>query len=563
MLGRWCAAGAALIFLAAASARPPQTQTPASPAPGAPAPAEPTFVVRGVMLREMTQERLKHVFVTIQATDVPGRQLTLETSDDGQFTFSNVPAGKYNLSAELRGVSRSYQADGNYSTGIAVGPNIDSEHIVFPLPAPTSLSVKVIDADGEPVRNCQLHLFHKLVLNGWYKTVQIGAGNAASSSGHRFSHLEPGIYLVAADARPWYAQNSFLFAGQQAPPGAGNAELDMAYPVTYFGNTPDPEQAAPIVLAEGESREVQIVLHAVKAAHLDLAENDSETNPAARVGLSANLMAIGPAGIPFQISTSMGGTSGHLEVDGIAPGRYALSLSRYDQQPNHRNRISSSGSRVIDVSGDTSLPAEETPATSVSGQAFLEDKSELESLGIWLENLNTGQRAFGTVAKDGTFQLHAGYGGIMPGRYQMRLAGDDQFYVKSFTARNADVSGGIIDLRAGAAVQLSVAVAKGLSNINGVVLKQGRPAAAAMVLLVPSDKDRGLSMPRDQSDSDGTFTLRSVPPGHYLAVAIDHGHNLAYQEPDVLRPYLSHAVALDVPLSANGPVLVNLQRRVP
>ena len=43
---------------------------------------------------------------------------------------------------------------------------------------------------------------------------------------------------------------------------------------------------------------------------------------------------------------------------------------------------------------------------------------------------------------------------------------------------------------------------------------------------------------RDQSDSDGTFTLAGILPGHYRVIAIKHGWELEWAKPSVLAPFL-------------------------
>ena len=58
-----------------------------------------------------------------------------------------------------------------------------------------------------------------------------------------------------------------------------------------------------------------------------------------------------------------------------------------------------------------------------------------------------------------------------------------------------------------------------------------------MILLLPRDGNPD-EIRRDQSDSDGTFTLPDVLPGHYTLIAIDNGHDLAYQDRAVMSKYL-------------------------
>ena len=67
------------------------------------------------------------------------------------------------------------------------------------------------------------------------------------------------------------------------------------------------------------------------------------------------------------------------------------------------------------------------------------------------------------------------------------------------------------------------------------------------MLLVPEDGTRDKQRyRRDESDSDGTFTLRQVIPGRYIAVAILNGWSLEWGDPAVLNPYLEKGEKITV-----------------
>ena len=49
---------------------------------------------------------------------------------------------------------------------------------------------------------------------------------------------------------------------------------------------------------------------------------------------------------------------------------------------------------------------------------------------------------------------------------------------------------------------------------------------------------------RDQSDSDGTFTLANILPGKYVLMAIENGWDLEWMNPSVLKPYRERGITL-------------------
>jgi hypothetical protein len=68
-----------------------------------------------------------------------------------------------------------------------------------------------------------------------------------------------------------------------------------------------------------------------------------------------------------------------------------------------------------------------------------------------------------------------------------------------------------------------------------------------MVVLIPPDIDDSVSLfRRDQSDSDGTFTLREVVPGTYTAIALQNGWDMEWASPEALRPYLAKGTRVQI-----------------
>lgn len=524
-----------------------------------PAPAPSTFNIIGVVVQHRTNQRLKRVRVTILQNDHPDRQASLMTADDGRFRFTGVPLSKYTLMADLHGEQRTFQQDDFFSTGVVVGPALDSEHIVFPFPAPTSLSVKVIDEEGEPVRGVQVLLFTKRISAGWSHIELAGQNSTSPEGSSRFAHLEPGTYFAAASGRPWYAQDPMMNGqGEQAE---ASTELNVAYPITYYAATQDAEAAAPIHLAEGDKAQVQITLRAVPAMKISVDGVASNPDPMRGGQIMTVLEAVGPGGIRFPAMTSSYQSGSEWQMGGVAPGNYIVSVSQFG---GGRGNNQSLGSARIAAAADAHVNASELTKTTVSGHVVLEGQPEAGNLAIRLVQPANGSNVFCPVARDGSFHCSAGGrqgGSLAPGLYQVRLARSEELFAKSIAVKGATYTGGLLDIREGTSADLAIVAAKGATKLNGIALAAGRPFSGAMVLLVPQDSGSDGGIPRDQSDSNGTFTLPDVHPGRYLLVAIDHGHNLEYHDPKTLQPYLTGAQTIQIPLAHDDLVRVNVQLR--
>ncbi len=293
-----------------------------------------TFVVTGTVVDHLQNRPLNSILVTLTSTQ--DRKLTVSTitAADGRFGFNNVPAGKYSLSAQRRGNSRPqlYHGDDQYSTAIAVGAGLASQNIVFPLEAPGSISGTVLDQSGEPVRGAQVWLFRKAVSGGRSQIQMLAQRPTDSSGAFHAGHLAPGTYFIAVSARPWYARNVPQIASQ------ANPELDVAYPITYYGDTTDSASASPINLAEGGSASVQINLRAVPAVHVDLDAGtaDSRQRP-------PNLAAETFGGHTIPLPANAVGVNGRQELGRYCTGPLPSSNGEYRRPPHRRRTDGASG----------------------------------------------------------------------------------------------------------------------------------------------------------------------------------------------------------------------------
>jgi hypothetical protein len=110
---------------------------------------------------------------------------------------------------------------------------------------------------------------------------------------------------------------------------------------------------------------------------------------------------------------------------------------------------------------------------------------------------------------------------------------------------------------------LAVTVSESSTQITGFARKSGKGKAGVMVVLVPADLTALPSLSRrDQSDSDGSFSLRNVVPGRYTVVAIEDGWQVDWSRPEVIARYLPGGFPVTVTSSSGklltlpGPVAV-------
>jgi hypothetical protein len=122
-----------------------------------------------------------------------------------------------------------------------------------------------------------------------------------------------------------------------------------------------------------------------------------------------------------------------------------------------------------------------------------------------------------------------------------------ELVVKNLEAKGAKVIGNSIETDGTGEVSLILTMAESASSIEGVALREGKPFAGAMILLMPkNERDRPRLVRRDQSDSDGTFHLGAVLYGKYTLLALEHGWDMEWSKPEVLKPFLEKAQKLEI-----------------
>ena len=108
------------------------------------------------------------------------------------------------------------------------------------------------------------------------------------------------------------------------------------------------------------------------------------------------------------------------------------------------------------------------------------------------------------------------------------------------------MTGRKIEISSGGDLRLVLTLARGVNaRVKGIVQRGGKPAPGLMVVLVPEDLRELADYRRDQSDSDGSFSLNPVSPGKYTVVALKDW-DLEWAKPEVMQGYLAGGTSVEV-----------------
>jgi Carboxypeptidase regulatory-like domain len=525
------------------------------------------FRITGTVVDGVTSVPLAKANVFISPTSDRSRRLSTSSATDGRFVFSDLPPGKYVLSGSAKGYPlRMFQQHETFTTGVAVGKDLVSENLILELFPLGSISGQVNDEFSDPVRNAQVMLLR----SGTNGSANLRTERQATTDdqGHyRFAGLQAERYYIAVSAQPWYAQHNVQtdLAPSVAPgapeaarlrPGLEqNADLDVAYPITYSPRETDAAKATPIALQPGEQATADVTLAPVRALRLRLtAPPGIDLSQNVGVSLTESVPGAPPG---FGRAQVMNVNKDFVDIVGVVPGNFVVSLNiNANASPNERQTLR----QEITVSrgGEVAL-AELNPPAKIRGEVRVPAQAgTLQRAGIGIRNRNTGATFSTAISPDAKFDFREAL--LNAGLYDLTLLGAPGFYVDHVESAGAKTSGRSFEVQGTNAVNLTIYVVPGVAQVEGVAQREGKPVAGAMILLVPRDfAGDSLSLRRDQSDGDGTFTLPQVPPGAYTVVAVENGWDQEWSNPAVVKAWLPFGETIDVSPNAKNTVTVKVQ----
>jgi hypothetical protein len=527
------------------------------------------FEISGVLVDATTGQPIRQARVAIAPATRQNALTAIITREDGRFVFLGLAADKYILEAQASGYLFDYfnQHEG-FTTGIAIGPGLDSEKLTFRLLQEGAIAGRISDEAGEPVRDAQVLLFHTGVMfgEGIPRLFQRGTTNEAGL--YHFSHLLPGKYLIAVVSGVWYAQRP---APQQQPATAfysgvahsmqtigtypeeqGWSPLDVAYPIAFFPGTTEVNAASQIVIKSGDRFVADVTLQPVPALHVHVATRqagDADGATPGTVQLQTRLFDVLPVDVAAETRML---NSGEIDITGLSPGHYWVGI-----HGRQGGAVMKSGEIVALSSGESILERQASSVPVTARIEFERGTSPQPPEHLQLFDSKLGQYYSQQVVSAGEIEFNPP---VQPGSYTLTMSGNNADFIKTVSASGATVIGQTVDIEGTSPVSLNVIVARGPGVVNGVALREGKPLAGAMIVLVPSDPVHNQSLfRRDQSDSDGTFTLASVKPGKYTLLAIANGWDLEWMNPAVIKPYLLAGEALEIQENGKYDVKVRVQ----
>jgi hypothetical protein len=458
------------------------------------------------------------------------------TSADGRFLFQGLPAGKYSLEGRRQGyIDSAYDSHEQYSTAIVTGADFDTEHLILRLPPAGLIAGKVLDESGEPVRHADVAVYYEDHGSGIGQVREIRSAQTDDQGEYEVNPLVPGTYFLSASATPWYAVHP---DSQPEPPGAPpvsvDRSLDVTYPLTYYGDETEAENASPIPVRGGDHVTADIHLSPAPALTLrfrvpENAQNGFQVPQLQQTGFDGSTTNV--QGNGFRMVSP-----GVMEMTGIPAGKYNVRINGEGSGAQLSSFNLNREGQELDLSTAEALSNVKI-SVNISG--------DMPHRGVVA--LRTGRRqvvAWQQVDAKGEAELQQ----VPAGVYDVLAWNFGKPYsIDRMTVDGAQVQDHKVKIAAGSSASISLTLIEGSVQVQGVVKRAGKGVAEAMVVLVPKDTELHLDrFRRDQSDLDGTFSLQGVVPGSYTVLAIDNGWELDWSQPVVIAAYLKRGRSVEI-----------------
>ena len=519
-------------------------------------------VVQGRVTNALTGEPLKKATVNLARRGTGGPdsgsayQGYAATSDaDGSFRFESIEPGDYSLSGHRSGFLRSsYGAKGPMQEGarLTLSPGQQLTNIDLALTPQGVITGRVVDDDGDPVDEATIQALVRRWTRGKTRYLPHGFSRTNDLGEFRIANLQPGRYFLVAQKN--------RMGHNDAP--ASPDKPDIRPVRTFYPDALSRELAAPIEIKAGQNLSgMDIHLRTVQTHHV-----------------RGHLSGILPEGNPEDLMLNLspqdedmpiwGGRSNinkdrSFDLAGVAPGSYTLSL-------NVAIGVFRSFARQTIEVGSTDLNdvvLNVLPARSVRGRVQIEGTPPAGAspvnwsrVRVFLTLADQGPYFMGSddsVKADGTFVMES----VSPGKYNVQVNnGPDGAYLKSVRFGQQEMLGKELDLSQGAAGELDVVFRYGAAEVDGVAQPAqaaggssdssapapASPPAASIVLIPETLRSDGSGMYFGNTNQNGAFSIKDVPPGNYRAYAFEHINMGQLENPDVLKQLESKGTDIEV-----------------
>ncbi len=492
-----------------------------------------TARIRGRVVHADTAAPLHRALVTLTGEQSFRRQVT--TDRDGRYEFAALPAGRFTVSATKGGyLNLQHGQRRPFEPGRPLELNAAQvlSQVDLALPRAGVIAGRIVDDRGAPlvgaeitVERYQYNAEGQRRLNRVLVGSLIGPLMTNDLGEFRAFGLMPGEYVVSAYVR----------AMPQPPGPTSPTTPSEGFLQTYYPGVASLDEAQSVPVGLAQEVPVQYALLRGRLSRITGTIVDSNGQPARGANLMLTTMSNGATASGRGIGTVA--ADGSFTADNVAPGEHFVQV-RLTPSPTGvtvpevaNSPVSTSGADVIGLRittspGTTAVGRVEwegrAPRTGADGPLrIVTSAADKRPAILGLPSSDGG--ANGTVGADDTFRIAA-----LMGRVLFTPTGvPPQWTLKAVIVNGEDVTVSGADATGlGGETQVRVVLTDKVTDLTGTVRTAGGAAATDYVVVVlPESPVEAATAARytrtARPDQRGAFRLRALPPGRYVAVAVE------------------------------------------
>ena len=519
------------------------------------APQTGTARLRGRVVGGESGQALRRAMVRLQGQEFREGRIA-STDEEGRWEIKDLPAGRYNLTASKGGyVQLNYGQRRPFERGrpIELADGQTLENVNFNLPRGSVIAGRIVDEFGEPIADAMVSALHYRTFSGRRRLVPVGRFGSTDDMGHfRLYGLAPGDYYVSATLRPMGMM------------GIESSDVTTSYAPTYYPGTGSEQQADRITVGLGaETSGITFSLLPVRTVKITGTAVDSSGKPMA--GAFVMLREDRRSG-DGSFTMMFGGGGNRVRDDGtfvlpnVAPGDYVLEARPMGMMgPRGRDDDPEAAFATISVGGEdvTGVTLIGTKGTSLRGQVVVQPASAATGIKASDVSVNAmaknpdaplvfmGGEMRERIEADWTFELKAVQSPVLIRTFRTPAG----YSLKAVLLNGADVTDTGVAFKPGEPVTgLQVVLSSTSSGVAGSVSDdKGKPVADYAAIVFSEDPTKWGYMSRHvtmaRPDQQGGFQAKNLPPGRYMAVAVEAVEEGQETDPEFLERLRSLATA--------------------
>jgi hypothetical protein len=458
------------------------------------------------------------------------------TDAQGRYELTQLPAGTYHLKASRGGyVEVEYGQRRPFERGrpVALAESAVVENIDFALPLGGVVTGRVVDEMGEAVAQAWVSLARRHYIDGERQLVGQNGSSTDDRGEFRIFGVPPGDYVMVA---------------RLATMDLGSRDR-VRYVATYYPGTAVANEAQRVTVAAGqEVSGIVIPLARASTATVRGVVRAAGQTPVGPLTLITARQIGGPAA-DGQMVMATAATDGSFTLAGLLPGTYVVEARSMSEKESASREVVVDGSDIaginltlsagVTVHGRIVFETETSPKDLRPSQVFLGATS--------LDHQSGGMGTTGgpPVARDDwSFELHGlrGQGFIHAGTLS------DDWQMKRVLREGVDVTDTPLEFSSdidNIAIQLTNRV----TTVSGTVSSDRNAVALDGTVIVFADDDgkwgpHSRFIESARPDQQGQFKIRGLPPGKYLAIAVEYLEPGDERDPDLLAGWRRHGTSL-------------------